>query len=398
MSRDESRSASGTANAAISPSVFQYPIGSCSRARRPSSSANTFTTSDHETSSATSPASTSANRRRSTNSPSARNARETKVRLKKSHERSGASDQRIEARLQSANAAEQREADHARPRQHRPRQQPPERARQGQRGRADDRPDAHPEEPSLAEDESRRQQNPEGGEDCVAAAPHAATLPGAYKATTSVLLAASPRAGTLKSRGPAHLHACRNALDDARARRPALYDPDAETPPPHDRPRRPLSPSCRRPPRRPTCWQELVNDYWADNRVDRPYPISCYREAMSEAAERRAGVLRRAGRPAPRPARRDPRRARLNERLRGTSSRTKAAQPPRRRPTATTAATRASSRRCSTARPEERRLDPRAPPGARLDRAPPHGRSRRELPNAVPTRRAAWTSPTAPPS
>ena len=30
------------------------------------------------------------------------------------------------------------------------------------------------------------------------------------------------------------------------------------------------------------CWQELVNDYWADNRVDRTYPISCYREAMQK--------------------------------------------------------------------------------------------------------------------
>ena len=28
------------------------------------------------------------------------------------------------------------------------------------------------------------------------------------------------------------------------------------------------------------CWKELVNDYWADNRVDKIYPISCYREAM----------------------------------------------------------------------------------------------------------------------
>jgi hypothetical protein len=28
------------------------------------------------------------------------------------------------------------------------------------------------------------------------------------------------------------------------------------------------------------CWKELVNDYWADNRVDRTYPIACYREAM----------------------------------------------------------------------------------------------------------------------
>lgn len=31
-----------------------------------------------------------------------------------------------------------------------------------------------------------------------------------------------------------------------------------------------------------SCWQELVNDYWADNRVDRTYPISCYREAMTK--------------------------------------------------------------------------------------------------------------------
>lgn len=30
------------------------------------------------------------------------------------------------------------------------------------------------------------------------------------------------------------------------------------------------------------CWKELVNDYWADNRVDRQYPIACYRQAMSE--------------------------------------------------------------------------------------------------------------------
>ena len=31
-----------------------------------------------------------------------------------------------------------------------------------------------------------------------------------------------------------------------------------------------------------TCWKELVNDYWADNRVDQSYPISCYREAMEK--------------------------------------------------------------------------------------------------------------------
>ena len=30
------------------------------------------------------------------------------------------------------------------------------------------------------------------------------------------------------------------------------------------------------------CWKELVNDYWADNRVDKIYDISCYREAMSK--------------------------------------------------------------------------------------------------------------------
>ena len=28
------------------------------------------------------------------------------------------------------------------------------------------------------------------------------------------------------------------------------------------------------------CWKQLVNDYWTDERVDRLYPISCYREAM----------------------------------------------------------------------------------------------------------------------
>ena len=31
-----------------------------------------------------------------------------------------------------------------------------------------------------------------------------------------------------------------------------------------------------------TCWKQLVNDYWADNRVDKVYPISCYREAMEK--------------------------------------------------------------------------------------------------------------------
>ena len=31
-----------------------------------------------------------------------------------------------------------------------------------------------------------------------------------------------------------------------------------------------------------SCWRELVNDYWADNRVDNTYPISCYREAMEK--------------------------------------------------------------------------------------------------------------------
>jgi hypothetical protein len=28
------------------------------------------------------------------------------------------------------------------------------------------------------------------------------------------------------------------------------------------------------------CWKDLVDDYWADNRVDKVYPISCYRDAM----------------------------------------------------------------------------------------------------------------------
>jgi hypothetical protein len=29
------------------------------------------------------------------------------------------------------------------------------------------------------------------------------------------------------------------------------------------------------------CWKDLVDDYWADNRVDKVYPISCYRDAMA---------------------------------------------------------------------------------------------------------------------
>ena len=28
------------------------------------------------------------------------------------------------------------------------------------------------------------------------------------------------------------------------------------------------------------CWKDLVDDYWADFRVDNVYPISCYRDAM----------------------------------------------------------------------------------------------------------------------
>jgi hypothetical protein len=29
------------------------------------------------------------------------------------------------------------------------------------------------------------------------------------------------------------------------------------------------------------CWKDLVDDYWLDNRVDKVYPISCYRDAMN---------------------------------------------------------------------------------------------------------------------
>ena len=29
------------------------------------------------------------------------------------------------------------------------------------------------------------------------------------------------------------------------------------------------------------CWKDLVDDYWADGRVDGTYPISCYREAIT---------------------------------------------------------------------------------------------------------------------
>jgi hypothetical protein len=30
------------------------------------------------------------------------------------------------------------------------------------------------------------------------------------------------------------------------------------------------------------CWKELVNDYWADNRVNKIYDLSCYRVAMEK--------------------------------------------------------------------------------------------------------------------
>jgi hypothetical protein len=30
------------------------------------------------------------------------------------------------------------------------------------------------------------------------------------------------------------------------------------------------------------CWEQLVNDYWTDGRIDRVYPIACYREAMEK--------------------------------------------------------------------------------------------------------------------
>ena len=30
------------------------------------------------------------------------------------------------------------------------------------------------------------------------------------------------------------------------------------------------------------CWRQLVNDYWADNRVDKIYPVECYRVAMEK--------------------------------------------------------------------------------------------------------------------
>ncbi len=130
-----------------------------------------------------------------------------------------------------------------------------------------------------------------------------------------------------------------------------------------------------------TCWKELVNDYWADNRVDSSYPISCYREAMeklprdvqeySDAQDdlRRALLL----------AIRDERDSGGSEFDEGDQS----AVPPtvrgrRRGPQGLLL------RGARQARPEERRLDPRAPPGARLDRAPPHGRSRRELSRPVP--------------
>jgi hypothetical protein len=30
------------------------------------------------------------------------------------------------------------------------------------------------------------------------------------------------------------------------------------------------------------CWKMLVNDYWADRRLDRPYSVSCFREAIDK--------------------------------------------------------------------------------------------------------------------
>jgi hypothetical protein len=30
------------------------------------------------------------------------------------------------------------------------------------------------------------------------------------------------------------------------------------------------------------CWEQLVNDYWTDGRIDKVYPIGCYREAMEK--------------------------------------------------------------------------------------------------------------------
>ena len=29
------------------------------------------------------------------------------------------------------------------------------------------------------------------------------------------------------------------------------------------------------------CWKDLVDDYWADFRVDKVYPVNCYRDAMN---------------------------------------------------------------------------------------------------------------------
>jgi hypothetical protein len=31
-----------------------------------------------------------------------------------------------------------------------------------------------------------------------------------------------------------------------------------------------------------SCWRTLVDDYWADNRVDGTYALSCYRDAMNK--------------------------------------------------------------------------------------------------------------------
>ena len=182
--------------------------------------------------------------------------------MKKSHDRSGASDQRIDERPQSANAPKSPTQTDARPRQHRPRQRPQNDAPSTHPAADDRRP--HPEEPPLAEHERRGEQNAERGEDHVAAAPHAATLPrlAAYKTLTWVSLQVHPGWEYSSYRAPPG-------------------SPHAKAPPLLTVLLAILVASCQ-PASAATCWKELVNDYWADNRVDRTYPITCYREAMEK--------------------------------------------------------------------------------------------------------------------
>ena len=130
------------------------------------------------------------------------------------------------------------------------------------------------------------------------------------------------------------------------------------------------------------CWKELFNDYWADNRVDRQYPVACYRQAMSELprdvqeSSDAQDDLRRALLDAVRIKR-------LNEGFEEEFDEGDGA--------AAAAPVDGDDggdkgffqEVIERAWPEERRLDPGAPARARLDRAAPDRSGRRQLRNAL---------------